>query len=53
MSDNKETVELCLSDEELLRYMIMAHELDITFNQFVELALKQAIEKHLSEDKHD
>ena len=38
-----ETIDLEFSDEELLKYMKMAHELDITFNQLVERALKEAI----------
>jgi hypothetical protein len=46
MSDKKEEIELNLTDEEALRYMKMAHELDITFNEFVERALLAAIEKH-------
>jgi len=39
----KETIDLEFSDEELLKYMKMAHELDITFNQLVERALKEVI----------
>jgi len=46
MTEKYETIELNLTDEEALRYMTMAHEMDITFNQFVELALKEAIERH-------
>lgn len=46
MSDKKEEVILDFTDEELLRYMIMAHEMDITFNEFVERALRAAIEKY-------
>lgn len=46
MSDKKEEIELHLTDEEALRYMKMAHELDITFNEFVERALRMVIEKH-------
>ena len=38
---NKVTVEL--SDEALLQCMKAAHESNITFNQFVEKALKEAI----------
>jgi hypothetical protein len=38
-----ETIDLEFSDEELLQYMKMAHELDITFNQLVERALKEVI----------
>jgi len=42
-STKKETIDLEFSDKELLKYMKMAHELDITFNQLVERALKEAI----------
>ena len=34
------------SDEELLRYMKAAHEKDMTFNQFVEEALRYAIDEY-------
>lgn len=34
------------SDAELLQYMKLAHELDLTFNQFVEVALRRAIDEH-------
>ena len=53
-----ETIQIELTDEELLRYMKAAHELDITFNQFVERAVtawveemekKEAAEKELNE----
>lgn len=37
------TIECDFTDEELLKYMTAAHELDITFNQFVERALKELI----------
>lgn len=40
-----EGIELDFSDEELLQYMKLAHEQDITFNKFVENALRAAIEK--------
>jgi predicted HicB family RNase H-like nuclease len=33
------------SDQELLTYMKLAHEQDITFNQLVERALREAIER--------
>ena len=35
-----ETIELEFSDEELLKYMQCAHEENITFNQFCEMAIK-------------
>ena len=44
--NDKEEIELNLTDEDALRYMKMAHELDITFNEFVERALLAAIEKY-------
>ena len=40
-----ESIELDFSDEELLQYMKLAHTKDITFNKFVENALRAAIEK--------
>lgn len=40
-----ESIEVDFSDEELLQYMKLAHEQDITFNKFVENALRAAIEK--------
>jgi hypothetical protein len=33
------------SDEELLTYMKLAHEQDITFNQLVERALREALDR--------
>jgi len=44
--DTRVKVPVDFTDEELLTYMKMAHDLDITFNQFVEEALKAAIEEH-------
>lgn len=35
-----ESIELEFDDEELLKYMRCAHEQDITFNEFCELAIK-------------
>ena len=40
-----ENIELDFSDEELLQYMKAAHNMDITFNKFVETALRRAIEE--------
>jgi hypothetical protein len=34
------------SDQELLTYMKLAHERDITFNQLIEEALREAIKTH-------
>lgn len=41
--DDRVQVPVNFSDEELLTYMKMAHEMDITFNELVERALKEAI----------
>ena len=40
-----ESIDVDFGDEELLQYMKLAHEQDITFNKFVENALRAAIEK--------
>jgi hypothetical protein len=44
--DTRVSVPLDIPDNELLKYMLMAHERDMTFNQYVEEALKYAIEEH-------
>jgi hypothetical protein len=44
--DTRVSVPVEFTDEELLKYMKMAHEQDMTFNAFVEEALRQAIEEH-------
>lgn len=41
--DTRVSVPVDFSDEELLQYMKMAHEHDMTFNEFVEEALRHAI----------
>ena len=43
--DTRVQVPVNFTDEELLTYMKMAHERDMTFNQFVEEALREAIRK--------
>jgi hypothetical protein len=45
--DTHVSVPVDFSDEELLRYMKMAHERDITFNAFVEQALREAIARDI------
>jgi hypothetical protein len=42
--DTRVSVPVDFSDEELLQYMKLAHERDMTFNEFVEEALRDAIE---------
>ena len=46
VQDYREETEVEFTDEELLKYMKLAHEMDITFNQFVE----QVLRKYLDED---
>lgn len=43
--DTRVQVPVDFSDEELLQYMKMAHDRDMTFNAFVEEALRQALEE--------
>lgn len=43
-NDSKESIEIEFDDAEMLQYMILAHERDITFNKFIEQALRTAIE---------
>jgi hypothetical protein len=44
--DTRVSIAINLTDEELLKYMTLAHERDMTFNQFIEEALRSAIEEH-------
>ena len=44
--DTRVQVAVDFSDEELLQYMKIAHERDITFNELIERALQQVIESH-------
>jgi len=43
--DTRVSVPMEFTDEELLTYMKLAHEQDITFNQLVEQALREAIDR--------
>lgn len=40
-----ETIELDFDDEELFKYMQLAHKKNMSFNEFVEHSLEQIIEK--------
>jgi hypothetical protein len=44
--DTRVQVPVDFSDEELLQYMKLAHERDITFNELVEEALRHAISEY-------
>lgn len=48
--DTRVQVPLNLEKDELFELMSLAHERDITLNQLVEIALKEAIEAHKSTD---
>ena len=43
--DTRVSMPIDFSDEDLLQYMKMAHERDMTFNEFVEEALRHALEE--------
>lgn len=49
--NGSETVELRLDCEELYQLMLLAHERDVTLNQFVEDILRQFIEEHKNGNK--
>ena len=44
--DTRVQVQVEFSDDELLTYMKIAHDRDITFNQLVEIALQEAIDQY-------
>jgi hypothetical protein len=44
--DSRVKVPLDIPDEDLLKYMIAAHERDMTFNEFIEEALRHAIDEY-------
>ena len=43
--DTRISVPIVFSDAELLTYMKLAHERDMKFNDFVEMALREALDK--------
>lgn len=49
--DTRETITVEMTDEEFLTIAKAAHNLDITFNEFVENALVLALEKFELEHK--
>lgn len=50
MDNNTETIELDLEPELLLKALLMAHDLDITFNQFVNDLLRSYIDQMESQN---
>lgn len=51
--DTRISVPVDFTDEELLTYMKLAHDRDITFNQLVEMALREAIAAYETGDLTD
>jgi len=47
--DGRAEIAVDFTDEELLTYMKMAHQQDITFNQFVENALRRFLDEEENE----
>jgi len=47
--DDRISIPIDFTDAELLKYMKLAHEQDVTFNEFIEQVLREFIEK----EKHD
>ena len=45
-----ENIELEFDEQELFKYMLMAHEMDITFNEFVERALQHVIDEQTEDE---
>lgn len=45
--DTRVQMQVEFTDAELLQYMTLAHEQDITLNQLIERALRHAIEQHV------
>jgi len=43
--DERVQIQVDMSEEDMLQYMKLAHNLDITFNELVERALREAIDK--------
>ena len=49
-TDNRETIEVDLSDDEFLKVAKLAHERDITFNQMVEIILQAEMDRRKGEE---
>lgn len=43
MTDNRTTIQLEFSDEDLLVLCLLAHERDLTLNKFCEKVIEQAV----------
>lgn len=51
--DTRVQMQIEFTDEELLKYMKLAHERDMTFNDFVEEALRNLVEEVKMRDEYD
>jgi hypothetical protein len=51
--DTRVQVPVDFTDQEMLTYMKLAHELDITFNELVERALREAISAYEEDRTHE
>jgi hypothetical protein len=51
--DDRIQLAVDMSDEDMLQYMKLAHQLDITFNELVERALREAIDAHNATKERD
>lgn len=47
--DTRVQIQVDFSDEDLLQYMKLAHQMDITFNELVERAIQSAIDEYNSD----
>lgn len=45
-----EKIELDIDEEDLLKYMMFAHEQNITFNELCQNAVKENLEKNLTQE---
>jgi hypothetical protein len=51
--DRTEIIELDLTDAELLVLLKMAHDRDVTFNDFVEIVLTEYLEQITNDNLHN
>lgn len=47
--DTRIVIEIEMADEDFRIYAMAAHKMDVTFNEFVEIAIRAAVEKYESE----
>jgi hypothetical protein len=49
LTDGRKEVPLDLTDAELLQLFKLAHEADLTFNQYIEQVLTEFLERHTND----